>query len=157
MVSVGDTVVSLHAPLPTCSWGWGVFLGTQNLKSQVLTKFSLGRGTLDQLKPEVLTPLIIFISIGGGEGEEYSGHYISQIYSRNLSTKFSQPNLGLASQIVSHILRVWRLIRVMKTQEVVTKLNKLSVPVIFYSLNSTLILLHCMSPSYLCNIICIGA
>ena len=63
----------------------------------------LGVGrNLDQLKPEVpsldtLDTTILKYLSGGTQGI--------------LSTKFSQPKLATASQIVSHTLRAWRLMR----------------------------------------------
>ena len=77
--------------------GGGVLWTKSNLKFKVLTKFSFS-----------------FFFFLGGRG--YSGHHIPKILEwgtqRILSTKFSQPKLATASQIVSHALRVCRLIMV---------------------------------------------
>ena len=129
-------LVSTHS-FPPCS-GEGYTL--DQLKSKITSTgqmFIEGRGgTLDQLQSKVPSPGQIFMGGGGGEGctldqlkpevpspdqffiswkRGYSGHYIPQRLEWGtqgiLSTQFSQPKLGPASQIVSHTLCVCRLMK----------------------------------------------
>ena len=76
-----------------------------NSKCQDLLKFSLGRGTPDQLK----MPRSAQIFIGRGHSRPTFLKYLSGGHSRNFEPKFLATGMCSASQIVSHILRMWRL------------------------------------------------
>ena len=71
----------------------GVFLGSQNSKCQLLVNFSFAK----------FCPIFHFRGEGGG--------YSRIGYSWQNEQKFCHAKLSLASQIVSHTLRVWRLKR----------------------------------------------
>ena len=94
MVSLGDTAISLHILQPPLNKGGGVCSGKSKVKTQCqdLAKFQF--------------------SGGGGRGEKCSepnartgcsGGFRAQILPCHFLVAF-------ASQIVSHILRMWRLI-----------------------------------------------
>ena len=139
---MGDTAVSLHAPVPTMFLGEGGILGNSKLKVPSPDQiFIWGDSRPTQTWSPNLSDNFHFNGGEGGEGGGYCGHHIPQIYSRNFEHKIltAQP-WSCITDSLSHTTCVERVI---KTQgiKVMTKLNKLSVSVIFYNLNSTLILI----------------